>query len=315
MDNCPLVTCVTIFLNADRYLDEAIRSVFAQTYSNWELVLVDDGSTDASSGIALGYASQHPGRVRYVEHPGHVNRGMSASRNAGVALARGEYIALLDADDLWLPEKLAGQVEALEALPEAAMVYDASLHWYSWAGGPPDPGKERLRRLGFAAGTLVQPPELIPRFFQGVAESPGTCSILIRRGAVDRVGGFVDAFRGMFEDQAFFYKICLEFPVLLQGGHTALYRQHPDSHCHVEAARGVYQPDAPNPAMDSFLDWLADHVAGRVASSDSPARLLDDSVKGYLNARRSKIHRLARLARLVREAARRVFPPARTRSA
>src|SRR5215467_1200932 len=121
MSNKPLVSVIMIFLDAEKFIQEAIESVFAQTYANWELLLVDDGSTDASSEMALRYAEQYPTKVRYLEHEGHQNRGMSASRNRGINNARGEYIAFLDADDVWLPLKLEQQTAILESQPEAAM--------------------------------------------------------------------------------------------------------------------------------------------------------------------------------------------------
>src|ERR671930_538107 len=101
MGNQPLVSVVVIFLNAERFLQEAIESVFAQTYPAWELLLVDDGSSDESTAIAQCYAAHHAGQVRYLEHPRHANRGMSASRNLGIRHAHGAYIAFLDADDIW----------------------------------------------------------------------------------------------------------------------------------------------------------------------------------------------------------------------
>ena len=85
----PLVSVVIIFLNPGEFLSEAIESVFAQTYGNWELLLVDDGSTDSSTDVALQYAARYPERTRYLEHKGHQNRGMSASRNLGIRNARG----------------------------------------------------------------------------------------------------------------------------------------------------------------------------------------------------------------------------------
>ena len=100
MSDSPLVTTIIIFLDAERYFEEAIASVFAQTYPHWELLLVDDGSTDGSTAIARHYAMQYQTRVRYLEHPGHQNRGMSATRNLGVKHARGRYIAFVDADDV-----------------------------------------------------------------------------------------------------------------------------------------------------------------------------------------------------------------------
>ena len=110
MSNKPLVSAIIIFLNAEKFIEEAIESVFAQTYENWELLLVDDGSTDSSTRIALRYAEQHHDKVRYLEHSGHQNLGMSAARNLGISHAKGAYLAFLDADDVWLPRKLEQQV-------------------------------------------------------------------------------------------------------------------------------------------------------------------------------------------------------------
>jgi len=293
----PLVSCVTIFLNAGPYIAEAVESILAQEYDRWELLLVDDGSTDESTAIALRFAREHPGKIRYLEHPGHRNRGMSASRNLGIAHARGEYVALLDADDVWLPGKLSAQVAILESRPEAAMTYDATRYWFP--GDPDAPAKERLRKLGFPAGTLVDPPALVPLFLNGQAETPGTCSFLIRRRALDRVGGFVDAFSGLFEDQVFFYKVCLEYPVILGEGYSALYRQHAESCCQVALKEGTHREDGTGAALDPFLDWLADHVADRVKAADSPARALDAGLKDYFlrrrGRRRSPIRRAGKL--------------------
>src|SRR5262245_21147944 len=105
MSRTLLVSVIISFLNAERFIQEAIESVFAQGYEHWELLLVDDGSTDESTAIARRYTAQHPERVRYLEHAGHQNRGLSASRNLGIRHAQGEYIAFLDADDVWLPHR------------------------------------------------------------------------------------------------------------------------------------------------------------------------------------------------------------------
>src|SRR5713226_6137053 len=134
--NKPLVSAIIIFLNEEKFLREAIESVFAQTYDNWELLIVDDGSTDASTKNALQYAEQYPTKVRYLEHEAHQNRGMSASRNLGIRHAKGEYIGFLDADDVWLPHKLQRQVVLLESYPSADMIYGASQYWYSSTGNP-----------------------------------------------------------------------------------------------------------------------------------------------------------------------------------
>ena len=79
-------------------------------------------------------AEKAPGRIRYVEHHDHCNLGMSASRNAGIREARGEYLAFLDSDDVYLPGRLARHVEILDAMPQVAMVQSDHIQWYSWAG-------------------------------------------------------------------------------------------------------------------------------------------------------------------------------------
>ena len=91
MTSKPLVSGIIIFL-AEQFIQSAIENVFAQTYEQWELLLVDDGSTDGSTEIAQRYAAQNPEKVRYLEHDGHENRGMSAARNLGISNAKGEYI-------------------------------------------------------------------------------------------------------------------------------------------------------------------------------------------------------------------------------
>src|ERR1700719_2128399 len=128
----PLVSVVICFLNAQRFMREAIESVFQQSFEDWELLLVDDGSSDASSEIALQCAKDYPQTVRYFQHKDHKNLGLPASRNVAIANAHGEYIAVLDADDLWLPNKLEQQLGILFEYPDAGMVFGSSLYWRSW---------------------------------------------------------------------------------------------------------------------------------------------------------------------------------------
>ena len=132
MSSKPLVSGIIIFRNTQKFIEEAIQSVFAQTYDNWELLLVDDGSTDGSKEIAQRYANKYPEKVRYLEQENQQNLGVSAARNLGIVRAKGEYIAFLDADAVWLPHKLQQQIAILESIPQAAMLYGRTLRWYSW---------------------------------------------------------------------------------------------------------------------------------------------------------------------------------------
>jgi len=107
----PAVSCIVPVFNGERYLGEALDSIFAQRHPALEVLVVDDGSTDGSAGIAHSYGD----RVRYLFQP---NAGPAAARNLGLGAARGEFIAFLDADDLWDRHKLAIQLARFSARPE-----------------------------------------------------------------------------------------------------------------------------------------------------------------------------------------------------
>jgi glycosyltransferase involved in cell wall biosynthesis len=254
----PLISIVIIFLDAERFLEEAIESVFAQTCRDWELLLVDDGSTDGGTAIAQRYASSWPDRVRYLEHEGHVNRGMSASRNLGFREARGRYVALLDADDVWLPGKLDHQVTLLEAHPDAAMVYGPAQWWYSWTGEAQDAARDFVHHLGVEPNQPIPPPALLLGLLRDEGISPCTCSMLIRREVLEQLGGFEERFRGMYEDQAFVAKLCLEHAVVASDECSYRYRQHPDSACAVAERTGARLD-----ARTVFLDWLEGYLRER----------------------------------------------------
>jgi glycosyltransferase involved in cell wall biosynthesis len=258
MSGGPLVSVVIIFRDAERFLEEAIRSVAAQTYTDWELLLIDDGSVDGSTSQARQWAGQNPEHMRYVEHAGHLNQGMSASRNLGIRHARGDYIAFLDADDVWLRPKLERQVELLGASPKAAMVYGPTQWWYSWSGQAEDEQRDFVHPLGVPPKTLLAPPVVLRHLIRNEGASPCTCSILVRRESVEQVGGFENAFRGLYEDQAFCAKICLRYAVIASSDCLYLYRQHPDSACAVAARTGQARRD-----RRQFLGWLETYLSGQ----------------------------------------------------
>ncbi|MFN0178290.1 MAG: glycosyltransferase [Gemmatimonadales bacterium] len=253
--SAPSVSVIVIFLNAERFMREAIESVVAQHSGDWELLLVDDGSTDGSTALAHEYLERLPGKVRYLEHPEHRNRGMSASRNLGLRHARGRLIAFLDADDVWLPNKLTRQVALLDAHPEAAMVYGATQYWHGWTGRDEDLARDHVPSLGIPGDTLYHPPTLSTLLYplgQGTAPCPS--DIMFRRSLVDEIGGFEEAFGGgnqLYEDQAFLAKVYLRAKVFVSSETWDKYRIHPDS-CSSEVERlGRYRP-----VRRFFLSWL-----------------------------------------------------------
>jgi glycosyltransferase involved in cell wall biosynthesis len=116
----PTVSVVIPLYQTERYIAETLQSVLAQTFTDYEVIVVDDGSTDRGPGIARAVADP---RVRVITQ---INRGLAGARNTGIRNARGRYIALLDADDLWEADKLARHVAVLDANPNVGISFCSS---------------------------------------------------------------------------------------------------------------------------------------------------------------------------------------------
>lgn len=249
-----LVSVVMIFRDAERWFDEAIDSVLAQSHPALELLLCDDGSTDTSTTTARRRADEEPGRVRHLEHPGHAHRGMSSTRNLGIAAARGEVVAFLDADDVWDRGHLAHELALLDAHADVAFVCGRALDWYSWS----DPAAEdRWSPLPWPPGTVVPPPRMLSAVLRRGAYSTPTCSLLVRRDVLVELGGGEDEFTTLFEDQVLLAKLYLGRVCMISGSRTARYRRHPGSSTAEAQREGTYDPDGPSSSHERFLRWVA----------------------------------------------------------
>lgn len=283
------VSIITPFLNAGSFIEESINSVLAQTYDDWELLLVDDGSTDASSDTALKYAAAHPGKVRYLSHEHRQNRGASASRNLAARYARGEYLAFLDADDVYLPQKLEVTVPILDAHPEVAMLYTATQYWYSWSGRREDVDRDWVwRKYGAKPDTVIEPPRMLVRFLEDGGTVPCMGGVLVRRAAVERVGGWEESFQRICTDQVFHAKLCLNFPVMIVDVCLDRYRQHENSSCQTAARAG--QMDA---AFERYLTWLKAYVSAQPVLNPM---VLDVVRRALRRHRHPLLHRVQRQA-------------------
>jgi glycosyltransferase involved in cell wall biosynthesis len=248
----PLVSVVMIFLNEERFLAEAVRSVRSQTLTDWELILVDDGSTDRSTEIARHLAMRDE-RIRYVEHPAHANRGTAISRNFGVSHSTAPYIAFIDGDDVWLPEKLAEQVELLESKPDVALVCGGVLRWWSW--DPASGKKDNLELvLDVDSERRLDPPQAALAVYPLGGGDPGSTDLLIRRTVFEAVGGFEERFNSIYEDQSLYMKVFLRHPVYITSRVWFLYRQH-DQSCCAQISDVAWLR-----VQRAFLDWLAEQV-------------------------------------------------------
>ena len=262
----PEVTIITTVLNGESYLAEAIESVLAQQAApSWELLLVDDGSRDRSLPIALDYAARFPERIFVLQHRRGCNRGISASRNLGLRHARGQVLAFLDADDVWLPHKLASQISVLRQHPGITMTYAAAERWLDF-DLPYDSARGSLGRNflpplipdGQHAGLLAAG-KLLDWFRADESMTPCTCTVLVRTAEARRLGGFVNSFRGLYDDQAFYAKLALQQQVHVSLHCVARYRQHATSCCARARANDALQQRE----RSSFDRWLQTYQSAR----------------------------------------------------
>jgi len=173
--------------NYARYLPFAIESVLSQTHSDLELIITDDCSTDSSRQIVEEW-KRRDDRVVPVFH--EVNRGLAGARNSGLAVSSGEYVAMCDADDLWLPEKLETQLERFQRKPEIGLVHSDSIIINSEG----KPTGERFSSLVHRKGQ-----ETSGNMFEELCERNFLCvpTVILRREAIQYAKGFVDKLRSL----------------------------------------------------------------------------------------------------------------------
>lgn len=269
----PLVSVIIAFLNEERFLEDAIKSVLEQEFKDWELILVDDGSTDSSTSIALKYAENFDGKVVYCEHEGHINKGLSASRNRGIKQATGPLIAFLDGDDVWLPNKLTNQVSIFEQNPQIDMIAETTDYWYDWDNSVT---KNVIIPVGVKADKVYDPPQLMVDLYPlGNGAAPCTCALLVKKEAITDVGGFEDAFKTMYEDQAFLVKMYLQKKVYISSACNNRYRQRHDSMLHSVQMAGYHS------IRKYFLLWLENYFNEKQISNKLLKKMLRKALLPY----------------------------------
>lgn len=217
--SAPRVSVLMTSYNRERYLGAAIESVLAQTFPDFELLVVDDRSTDRSVEVARGY-ERRDSRVRVVVN--EANLGDYANRNRAASLARASFLKYHDSDDLMYPHCLATQLGLLQTEPRAALALSAGGYW---PGGP--------------CPMLSTPQMSYRREFLGLGMfSCGPAGALFRTAAFRALGGFAE--RGAASDYLFWLRACRTVDVLLVPGDLFWYRIHAGQELHSSAAAASY---------------------------------------------------------------------------
>ncbi len=262
MSSPAISICVPAY-KAERFLRETLESVRAQTFSDWEIIVAEDGSKDGTEKIVEEFARTVPQRVLYRRHD--PNRGLPATRNQAFSYSSGRWIALIDSDDLWLPNHL----EALyEKTTEADIVHSGSQLFDSETGRDLEvrvPSAEDIAQFPlsvFLGSYVIQP-----------------SAVMIRRETWTQVGGFDPTFRYVEDREMWLRCVRAGARIVFNGQVTCRYRKHANAHSQnfVAMAAAVAQVCEKNvdwellPRRIRFLEtseaWKS---AGRLAAKDEP---------------------------------------------
>jgi glycosyltransferase involved in cell wall biosynthesis len=205
----PLVSIIMNCLNGEKYLQDALNSVYAQTYPYWEIIFWDNASTDSSGEIARSY----DGRLRYFRGDETIQLG--AARNKALEQVRGEYIAFLDCDDLWMPDKLKKQIPLFDD-PEIGLVFCDTMFFND------NNYEERLySHRRYATGKCFR--SLLMDNFIAMP------SVVIRRRALIEQSEWFDPSFGMNEEADLFIRIAYTWTIAMVNEPLAKWRIHPGS--------------------------------------------------------------------------------------
>lgn len=228
--------CVPAY-RADRFIESTLDTVRAQSYPHWELIVVEDGSQDGTHAIVNTFASRVTQPVRYLHH--EENRGLPATRNTGIEAARGEWIALLDSDDLWMTGHLDSLVEKVKQ-GGADLIHSGSILFQSETGKflqerTPTPEMcEDFPHSLFRGEYIIQP-----------------ASVLIRRDLWRTVGGFDPAFRYVEDRDMWLRCARAGARFAYTGKQTCLYRKHGAA----LSTHAAEMAEASAAVFDKHLDW------------------------------------------------------------
>ena len=226
-----------------------------QTYSNWELILINDGSIDGSVATAENFARKYPEKIFLYSHKDNKNRGASSSRNLGVEHARGDLITFLDSDDVFNANALELQIDAFKQNPDADVVCGTLEYWFSWSNEREGSERDFLVNLGVKSDMIYEPPTLLTHNLAASGRKPGMGCVAVRKGVTKKLRLFEDDFLYVCEDQLFWSRLSLHRKIYIHDECLVKYRQHRRSSSAVLVGSGKTVSD-----WKVLLDWLEDYL-------------------------------------------------------
>lgn len=216
----PNVSVIIPTYNCSQYISEAIESVLNQSFQAFELIIVNDGSTDRTDEVIKKYLDSFPDKIKYIKQE---NKGHAAARNTGIKASGGEFIAFLDADDLWLPNKLAAQILVFDKNPDVGLVHT---NCYGFGG----PGGTYLGRYWMTPEQIQKHSGYIffEHYFRTIRIT--TSTVMIRKKCLDEVGLFDENLSRLgSEDRELFLRILWKYHAVYIDKPLGKYRDRSDS--------------------------------------------------------------------------------------
>jgi hypothetical protein len=279
-ERSPLVPVVIPTYNCARWLSDAVDSVLVQTYRNFEIIVVGDGSTDNTQDVLARYGD----RIRVIRQ---ANARRGAARNAGILAAQGEYIAFLDADDLWLPRKLERQMPVLRARPELGWVYSDYCRF-------DESGRHQVSVLERAG---LQPPpqgrgQVLRTLLTTYVNVVSVITVVVRAKCFRDVGLY-DSSTPVVENWSMWLWLASRFEVRCVNGVLALYRRHPE-----QSTNGQHGELFAHCAWRTFREFAGEHCRqlpsdGRAEAYGIARRRLAEHACGVAEAALSRGDRRA----------------------
>ncbi len=222
----PDISVIIPMFNAERTIRGTLFSVSRQSHDSYEILVIDDGSTDASRRIVEETARASQGRITVLQHADNANRGLSKSRNLGLRHACGEFVVFLDADDTIHSEKFAHDIAIVRAHPEIAAVVGRALWWWDGKGEQ----DAHLDMVFEPANRVLQPPEFFDATYETQAGGVPPCvhSWMVRKSALEAIEPF-DPYVLTYEDQKFLAELTLRFPIYVAATCLCEYRRREET--------------------------------------------------------------------------------------
>ena len=268
-----MISIITPFYNSDRFLDETIKSVVNQSLSDWELLLINDGSTDNSVNIASQWVNRD-NRIKLLQYDIQENKGKCYARNLGIERSNGEYLCFLDSDDVFVRDKLLLKLKYFESDNDTDMVMGNTIYWNDWLDQVSTANEYPTHQL--IPDRIYRKPDLVPLLVGKLGAMPCICSFVVKKSVVEKVGDFSDGFTNLYEDQAFITKLFCNANIYVLDGYYEYYRQRDDSDWHRSRNDGTDKE-----VGYKYNKWLLRYLQASKYSNAEIINLLKHSTRRY----------------------------------